>query len=70
MAADLPEVRKLFLAYREIADAEPCFKAFERELAELPGSYASPAGAILLAKPAGETVGCVAIGPSARENAN
>lgn len=62
-AADLPEVRKLFLAYRETTDAELCFQAFERELAELPGSYAPPAGAILLAKPARETVGCVAMRP-------
>jgi ribosomal protein S18 acetylase RimI-like enzyme len=60
-ASDLDSVRALF---REYADgvAEPCcFVGFERELAALPGDYAPPSGALLLARDAAGDAGCVAL---------
>ena len=68
-ARDLDDARVLF---REYADgvAEPCcFASFEQELAGLPGEYAPPGGALLLARVntrglAGDgvvAVGCVAL---------
>ena len=69
-ARDLDDARTLF---REYADgvAEPCcFASFEQELAGLPGEYAPPGGALLLARAntrglaAGDgavAVGCVAL---------
>jgi ribosomal protein S18 acetylase RimI-like enzyme len=39
------------------------FQDFGEELATLPGKYAPPLGAILVAKENGETVGCVAVRP-------
>jgi putative acetyltransferase len=57
--ADLDEVRTLF---REYASALPFaldFQGFDRELAELPGAYAPPRGALLLARGAG----CVGLRP-------
>ena len=51
--ADVAEVRALF---REYADSLPFsldFQDFEHELAELPGPYAPPSGALLLVHGAG-----------------
>ena len=39
------------------------FQGFEQELAELPGDYAEPAGALLLALIDGEVAGCGAMRP-------
>lgn len=41
-----------------------CFQGFEAELATLPGAYAPPAGALLLAQLDGIAVGCVACRPA------
>jgi ribosomal protein S18 acetylase RimI-like enzyme len=38
-----------------------CFQGFERELAELPGDYAAPAGRLLLAWEGAGAVGCAAL---------
>ena len=56
---DLVEARALF---REYADSLPFsleFQDFERELAQLPGPYAPPRGALLLVRGAG----CVGLRP-------
>jgi GNAT superfamily N-acetyltransferase len=60
---DLAEVRRLFRAYADWLAVDLCFQGFERELADLPGCYAAPAGRLLLAKAGGEAVGCVGLRP-------
>jgi ribosomal protein S18 acetylase RimI-like enzyme len=60
---DLAQVRRLFRAYAEWLAVDLCFQGFEREVAELPGAYAPPSGRLLVARVAGEVVGCVALRP-------
>lgn len=60
-AAQIAEVRRLFRQYEESLGVDLCFQDFERELAELPGRYAPPDGALLIAVEGGRTVGCVAL---------
>jgi putative acetyltransferase len=62
-AEDLAAARRLFLAYADWLGVDLCFQGFEKELAELPGVYAPPAGRLLLAKVGSETIGCVALRP-------
>ena len=60
---DLMTIRGLFQEYADSLDFELDFQDFTEELATLPGKYAPPLGAILLARENGETVGCVAVRP-------
>ena len=60
-AADLAAVRALFRAYANSLSFDLGFQGFEDELAGLPGKYAPPAGAILLAWLGDAAVGCVAM---------
>jgi GNAT superfamily N-acetyltransferase len=60
---DLVQVRRLFRAYADWLAMDLCFQGFERELAKLPGCYAPPAGRLLVARVAGEIVGCVGLRP-------
>ena len=61
--ADLDAARRLFRAYVEGLDFELDFQDFEAEMAALPGPYAPPDGAILMAEVGGEAVGVVALRP-------
>ena len=60
---DLAQVRRLFRAYADWLAVDLCFQGFERELADLPGAYAPPGGRLLVAKVAGDVIGCVALRP-------
>jgi GNAT superfamily N-acetyltransferase len=58
---DYPALRVLLREYREWVGADPCFPTFEQELASLPGEYAPPGGALLVARGEGELLGCIAL---------
>lgn len=66
--ADFDAARRLFAAYAATLPVSLDYQDFSQELAELPGKYAPPAGAILLAREDhGEVLGCVGIRPLAVE---
>jgi len=65
--SDLAAARRLMRAYADWLRVDLCFQGFEQELASLPGAYAPPRGRLLLAKAAGEAVGCVGLRPLAAE---
>ncbi len=60
---DLMLVRSLFEEYADSLGFDLSFQDFKRELAGLPGEYASPGGAILLACEGDLVLGCVALRP-------
>lgn len=61
-AADLAAIAELFRAYAASLEIDLAYQDFEEEVASLPGKYAAPEGALLLARDAqGEPVGCVAL---------
>jgi shikimate dehydrogenase len=64
-AADVASIVRLFREYQEWLGVELCFQDFEAELASLPGAYAAPRGALLLAESRGEPIACVALRPLA-----
>ena len=53
--------RNLFLDYANELNVDLCFQNFAAELEDLPGKYAPPDGALLLAMQDQQAVGCVAL---------
>ena len=62
-AAQLQSTRELMREYGASLGVDLCFQNFDAELAGLPGEYAPPGGALLLALVDGEAAGCVAMRP-------
>jgi len=60
---DLGLVRSLFEEYASTLGFDLSFQDFARELQALPGEYAPPGGAILIAREADLVLGCVALRP-------
>ncbi|HET9977728.1 MAG TPA: GNAT family N-acetyltransferase [Burkholderiaceae bacterium] len=53
--------RAIFREYAASLNVDLCFQDFETELARLPGEYAAPGGALLLAQVGGQVAGCGAL---------
>lgn len=61
--SDIEAARGLFVEYATSLGFSLCFEGFDAELAALPGAYAPPRGALLLARSGGRVVGCVGLRP-------
>jgi putative acetyltransferase len=57
----LEDVRELFAEYAASLQFSLGFQDFDRELAELPGDYSPPPGALIVAYVDGRAAGCVAL---------
>jgi putative acetyltransferase len=64
-AEDLESIQTLFQAYATGLGLDISFQNFDHELANLPGKYAPPKSALLLAKSttSGEAIGCIGLRP-------
>jgi ribosomal protein S18 acetylase RimI-like enzyme len=60
---ELAEVRRIFEAYAQSLSVDLGFQDFDAELQALPGEYAAPRGALLLAWVDGLVAGCCALRP-------
>jgi ribosomal protein S18 acetylase RimI-like enzyme len=59
----LAQASELFREYASGLGVDLCFQNFEEELAALPGPYAEPGGALLVALVDGQPAGCGALRP-------
>jgi ribosomal protein S18 acetylase RimI-like enzyme len=59
----LQRTREIFLEYAGTLSVDLDFQDFDAELSSLPGDYAPPRGALLLARVGGEVAGCCALRP-------
>jgi putative acetyltransferase len=63
-ASDLADVAALFRAYAVALPIDLALQGFDAELAALPGDYAPPEGALLIARGAdGAALGCIGLRP-------
>lgn len=60
-------VRVLFKEYEKNIGIDLCFQNFNEELRQLPGDYAEPRGALLIARFDGKIAGCCALRPVIKE---
>ena len=60
---DIAAVRQIFTEYAQSLNVDLCFQDFEAELELLPGEYAAPRGALLLAMVNKQVAGCCALRP-------
>jgi putative acetyltransferase len=58
---ELQETREIFQQYADQLGVDLCFQNFAQELQTLPGDYAPPQGALLLARVDGRVAGCCAL---------
>lgn len=63
--SDLEAARLIFCEYADQLGIDLRFQNFDVELAELPGEYSEPQGALLLALVDGQLAGCCAMRPLA-----
>lgn len=62
-AQDLAATVEIFREYAIGLNVDLCFQDFDAELADLPGDYTTPRGALLLARVEGAVAGCCALRP-------
>jgi ribosomal protein S18 acetylase RimI-like enzyme len=62
-AEEMDAVKHIFQDYADSLSVDLCFQDFDNELMALPGDYAAPRGALLLAMVDGAVAGCCALRP-------